>query len=990
MGTTLPISLPNPIIAVSGDLLGYAAKVLAQANAMAAQGNVADTKNLWPMQLLGKADRKILAGTSKIESGYHSTLGAGHFLDKHVGDAMSAIEKWKLDTEEKILIRLHLNRLAVDGQLSQKPRAVKYIADGIQFINEVQKCMTDALALVAALQANVAVLLATEQRMLNMIQANINAVTNLLNQICNWGLPSLASLAALLGALFHWNGFNFNSITGFKFNPNLFGLNFSNFSFKQCVKRNSDFSSFFGTVNNTVNSDTLTLNAVPVTPTNGTFGDPSQFSDPSYIATMQATTTPVLNPQAVLPIVTTSLPVAAAIISNYSLPPAVYVSNIVSAVTVLQSLVIQPGAAPPVNVQAQLAMFVNLSQIVASGYDPNLTAAWLIYLDLNRTGRSGQWISAFESVYQSLITPSVTYLNQTPVLWNQVLGSTLPTDAPTAIPLIATLEAATTQNLLWRLSYIEASLLGYPREVQWDAAADAVYTSSFTGEDTDYASTSIAATGGVIDTITLGVGTATYPVAAAYPAEIANILTEVIALATINIANTPSYQSSRPQFRFTYDVFAQATLVDRYSQFWRDFNANLIALLAQDPYIVSYVVSYTATLNGAVNPLADATAYNQIDADAMSRNRTWVPGSILLNIPTALVNSSSYPDPTDQNDGWTGGIFNAPAFLSRPDVQAQTLPVQIAMLRTNQSYASLLTTQTAVQGAVQDALTQAAASMASIAIGGWGVETNADIAVPAGATGLIIAFSQIDFDQTGYVQDPETFVTPLANTFIVTANIAWDTGGDPGTRTVNLLKNGVVFATASSGISGDPFTVQISTILEANAGDTMSIQALHSLSTSQTLLSGSSFVGLVDTSGPSTSTTILPSASGLTGSAFTSGIAFPILSVVSTGPDGNIYPINTVSQIVGQVPFIDGIALAASTAPAESINVATVYGAIFNTTNTNWVTGGLLYAAADGTLTQDYVTLTTTVRWIVCVGRAVTPTSFIYEPHIPTNYTQVF
>jgi hypothetical protein len=41
-------------------------------------------------------------------------------------------------------------------------------------------------------------------------------------------------------------------------------------------------------------------------------------------------------------------------------------------------------------------------------------------------------------------------------------------------------------------------------------------------------------------------------------------------------------------------------------------------------------------------------------------------------------------------------------------------------------------------------------------------------------------------------------------------------------------------------------------------------------------------------------------------------------------------------------------------------------------------------------LTQDYATISTTVRWIVCIGRAVTATSFIYEPHIPTNYVQKF
>jgi hypothetical protein len=87
---------------------------------------------------------------------------------------------------------------------------------------------------------------------------------------------------------------------------------------------------------------------------------------------------------------------------------------------------------------------------------------------------------------------------------------------------------------------------------------------------------------------------------------------------------------------------------------------------------------------------------------------------------------------------------------------------------------------------------------------------------------------------------------------------------------------------------------------------------------------------------------------------------------------------------------VDGIALQASTAPDESISVAVAYGAIFSAPEMNWAPGGLLYVAADGSLTQDFATLTTSTRWIVCVGKAVNSTSFIFEPHIPTNYIQNF
>ena len=150
-------------------------------------------------------------------------------------------------------------------------------------------------------------------------------------------------------------------------------------------------------------------------------------------------------------------------------------------------------------------------------------------------------------------------------------------------------------------------------------------------------------------------------------------------------------------------------------------------------------------------------------------------------------------------------------------------------------------------------------------------------------------------------------------------------------------------------------------------------------------------MGLVDISATPTNTTIIPTTPAFTGSlAFTSGTAFPILTAVVTGSDGRIYPIDPTTTIVGQIPLMDGVALTEATAAGESIQVAIVFGGVFQTTGTNWAQGGLLYIAADGALTQDYLSLSTTVRWIICVGRAVTPTSFIYEPHLPTNYVQDF
>src|SRR5208282_1153030 len=79
----------------------------------------------------------------------------------------------------------------------------------------------------------------------------------------------------------------------------------------------------------------------------------------------------------------------------------------------------------------------------------------------------------------------------------------------------------------------------------------------------------------------LGSGTAAYPVSVIIPTSIKAVFDEVVAQATLNIANNTTYQSPYPKFKYTYDQFATATLVDRFTQFWRTFNYNLLTLLAK-------------------------------------------------------------------------------------------------------------------------------------------------------------------------------------------------------------------------------------------------------------------------------------------------------------------------------------------------------------------------------------------------------------------------
>lgn len=1001
----------SPILTGQGNLANFANTVAAAAQAISNAGNRANTTDIFPIQSGGAPSRLALAGIPNLEQSFHYPFEQGRFLERPIGDAISALITKNQDLSEKIQTYLNMNKLALDGQLSDIPRAAKFAADSAIFVQQIRTFNIQSIAILSALQANVQALVASENQMINMITANANALANLLNQICNWGLAELPSLAVLIGDFWHWNGFNFNSFAGFKFDPLLnLGLtvgSFANFSFSECVLNRPDFAPLFESTPKSAKDGSLTVSTGTLPPpvAGGAYGDPAQFADPSYIATLQSTTTAVFDPTRVTATNGTSLPTASAIISNYALPPETYQQNVVSAVPALAPAIIQPGdpdygttpSAARISTLRSLAIrFINLGTIVTSGFDPNLVAAWLFYVNLNRTGRGGDWLPNMQTAYTELVAPSIEYLAKNPVPWNEVLGSTSVNAAPAAIPLIAMLEGENQQKILWKLSYIEAALLGYARNTAWDTAADSTFLATYTGDDLDYVPSPVD-TAPTATTI-LGADTAAFPVSCTYPQSIAGVLAEVIRTAAVEIANTPGFQSTRPQFRFTYDMFAQASLVDRFTQFWREFNANLRSFLAQDPYMVSFVASYPEALASAIDPLGDPAIFSGIQHDASTRNRNWTPGVDPLPVPTATVLTASSTAPTALTNGWPNGLLDPETYLARPDVQAQPIPVQIAMLRTNQSFAALKTLQGNIQVAVQAAVTNANLATNSIGMPGWEVETSVSFAVPSGAAGATIPFGRVDFDQSGYVLDPETIEIQSTNPFILNVILEWDPAGASGTRTVILMQNGMPIATATGDPNGpSPYLTQFSIMVDLNLNDKLQVVATHSLTTPQNILSGSTFLGLLD---PNAAQQSAPPAPPSTGSGiasgtvdFISGTTFNAFCAVAQGTGGTIAPVNPGDRQAGRshVPFVDGIAMAASTEAGETIPVAVQYGGVYNAPGMNWTPGGLLYAqAGGGDLTQDYSTLITTTRWIVCIGKAITSTSFLYQPQLPTNIIQNF
>ena len=654
---------------------------------------------------------------------------------------------------------------------------------------------------------------------------------------------------------------------------------------------------------------------------------------------------------------------------------------------------------------------------MASNYDPNLTSAWLFYLGNARStggGRAGQWLANFQAAYQQYVQPSLDYLAGSPIPWNRVLPGTALTSGPQAVPLIGTITSSSAEqrgNILWKLSYVEAALLGYARNTAWDGFADNNYVGSFTGTDLDYASLTVNPSS--TTTLTLGEGEATYPVPCIFPTAVGKNLGQVIAMADVKITLDTAFRGAQPQYRYVYDQFAIAVQVDRFSQFWREFNGNLQALLIQDPYLVGFACAYPEALDSAIDPLGDPAIYDSIKADAASRNRSWVPGFPLLDIPKAPVviySNGGNPDP-NQN-GWPGGSFDAAAYLARPDIQGQSIPVQMAMLTCNQSAASLMQYRSDITSAISNAIVTAEQQAQSLSDFGFQVESSSDITtVPSGLTGILVDFDQIDFDITGYVTTLSTFTVQATGAYALSGQMNWGTG-NAGVRTVTVFDHSasppmsVAILTASTDPSqAGPVTLPFSDTANLTEGDVLTVVVSHSLPDAQQVLPGSMFSVILYSPNPSTTPTVVPTSGG--SEAFLASVNLAALTAVYIDPSGGVSPVDPTSVVIDNTlsppfpytvfPFVDGVTLSSAQA-GGLVQVAIAYGGVFRVPGAGFITGGLLYAGPGtaspptlGTLTQNFDDVVLTgCKWVICIGKAVDDQTFILAPHIPSRTVDSF
>jgi len=309
------------------------------------------------------------------------------------------------------------------------------------------------------------------------------------------------------------------------------------------------------------------------------------------------------------------------------------------------------------------------------------------------------------------------------------------------------------------------------------------------------------------------------------------------------------------------------------------------------------------------------------------------------------------------------------------------------MLRTNESYASLMVTQNQFQTEIATRIAQGQAALASIQNNGFSVSSSNALIVKNAIPLLPVTFDVTAYDNTNFVTSPTLFTVQVTGLYMISGTVQWDKG-PAGVRTTILMQNSVTVLDEEDTdiLTEGPVIQNFSVIQQLTAGDTLQVLVTQASGEQSDLLLGSQLSVLlvpsedavpqpVDTdldtpSGDDRTRTLIADATMGAGTA------------VAIQPDGGVAPIDPVGAV--NTPFVDGVVTDAVQATAQA-NVGTAYGVLFTITGATFVIGGLIYAGPGGVLTQNYATLITEVNWIIVVGRAIGPNMMLFEPQIPTK-----
>lgn len=737
------------------------------------------TQPIIPIDIQKRFDPENFPGRQGIEDSYHFALEGGRFADHSISDAINSINEAKQQLIQRVTSYMNLSMVAGTAQAPDPVRPPKLAADIIKVIKVARQLIQEIQGLIKGLLGQAQYLLSMISRIRAFIQARLNSIATLINQICNFNLPDLPSIPNILGGIY---------FDGFAFPRGAFDFSLkfdANFAFSTCKIRTPNvdiFRNYPKTALPVVGANGVVSSGAPkiIPPLpNSRVATLAEMQDSVKLKAIRGSKDPIFPPEFVpYGNFFGALPKPTMILSSFELLPSEFKDQVVSLVGVSLTGLTPPNNGAPISdknlpgtifstggsgssnldratlqnqVRAFLASGVTLEALEASGWDWIRVWAWAAYLGDCRAARKGLWISPFEDVYQTWVAPSyVQTLNQR-IPWNQ--HSSTPV-VPLDILRIKVLPEAERKALLWKLSYVEASLLDYPRCTSWDDAAVVGYVDGPTRADLDYVKTSVDLSNLGLSVVLESKGKAEYPSKLTYPEGLHTTLTQVIAMGLLAIGGVkdavdlyakmdglePGNNTIRLDARVIYTPRAERTDIDFHSQFWKEFALRWADLMQGNPLVLAVVCNYPALLNSAINPLASRTPYYRAKQDSLERVWSWVRGTPFLPtpyIPAMLEPAAELRLAPGAPNGW-GGVcpknydpatglpvgnfdakgnpvplkFDLPTFTARPDIQALDPNTRDTLIYYNQAYADLLMIEARQVGLLEAAKAGVEASIA--------------------------------------------------------------------------------------------------------------------------------------------------------------------------------------------------------------------------------------------------------------------------------------
>jgi hypothetical protein len=154
-----------------------------------------------------------LKGNPRTGGWYPKALENGRIAEQGIGDALNELKQVKQDLMDKM--KLNLEDIADDivCKMGDRSRPIALAIRVTKIISQIKKYIQDVQAVISAIQSLISALSQMLANLKGMIQTNLNAISNLMKELCNWHLPDLPAFPNQFGLFMDFQGLNFGPYT---------------------------------------------------------------------------------------------------------------------------------------------------------------------------------------------------------------------------------------------------------------------------------------------------------------------------------------------------------------------------------------------------------------------------------------------------------------------------------------------------------------------------------------------------------------------------------------------------------------------------------------------------------------------------------------------------------------------------------------------------------------------------------------------------------